>query len=171
VFVGIEVATWNVQRESRQKSAIFTERLEDDLRREGLRRDCQLEYYDEVRAAGEAAAAALDGTRPLSNGALLVHACRATQYWQTPSQRATYDELVSTGSIGLIMDHRLVALAVSTFGNARALDTAADALRKDPQTLRLLRRRLADTDTLLSDISRNNRNLREGLAAIAKDAP
>ena len=37
--------------------------------------------------------------------------------------------------------------------------------------LRLLRRRLADIDTLLSDISRNNRNLREGLASIAKDAP
>jgi hypothetical protein len=37
--------------------------------------------------------------------------------------------------------------------------------------LRLLRGRLADIDTLLSDISRNNRNLHEGLAATAKDAP
>jgi hypothetical protein len=36
--------------------------------------------------------------------------------------------------------------------------------------LRLLRGRLADIDTLLSDISRNNRSQREGLADIAKDA-
>jgi hypothetical protein len=50
-------------------------------------------------------------------------------------------------------------------------EAAPDALRKDPQTLRLLRRRLADIDTLLSDISRNNRSQREGLAATAKDAP
>jgi hypothetical protein len=35
----------------------------------------------------------------------------------------------------------------------------------------ILRRRLADIDTLLSDISRNNRGQREGLAAIARDAP
>jgi hypothetical protein len=37
--------------------------------------------------------------------------------------------------------------------------------------LRLLRGRLADIDTLLSDISRNNRSQREGLAATARDAP
>ena len=50
-------------------------------------------------------------------------------------------------------------------------DRAAEALREDPETLRLLRRRLADIDTLLSDLGRNNRNLREGLAAIAGDGP
>lgn len=228
VFLGIQAANWNAERETRQKAVVFTERLVDDLRREGLRRDFQLKYYDEVRVAGEAAAAALDGTAPTSNEALLVNAYRATQYVQTASRRATYDELVSTGSIGLVTDRRLVALAVIAFGNAssedlrlqgdespyralfrmsipielqRALarqcgdrftsdrgapvldypckptleasdvDRAADALREDPQTLRLLRRRLADIDTLLSDTRRNNRNLREGLAAITGDAP
>jgi hypothetical protein len=181
-----------------------------------------------VRAAGEAAAAALEGTTPSSNEALLGNGYRATQYMHTASQRATYDELVSTGSIALVTDRRLVGLAVATYGNSssedlrlqrddspyralfrmsiaidlqRALarqcgdrfasdrdapvldypchpaleasevDRAADALREDPETLRLLRRRLADIDTLLSDISRNNRNLREGLAAITGAGP
>lgn len=34
-----------------------------------------------------------------------------------------------------------------------------------------LRRRRADIDTLLSDLGRNNRSLRDGLAAIAGDEP
>ena len=228
VFLGIQAANWNEQRETEQKAAVFTERLIDDLRREGLRRERQVTYYNEVRVAGEAAAAALEGTTPSSNAALLVNAYRATQFMHTASQRATYDELVSTGSIALVTDRRLVALAVATYGNSssedlrlqrddspyRALfrmsvpidiqrvlarqcgdrftadrgapmldfpcqleleasdvDRAAEALREDPETLRLLRRRLADIDTLLSDLGRNNRNLREGLAAIAGDGP
>lgn len=228
VFLGIQAANWNEQRETEQKAAVFSERLIDDLRREGLRRDRQVKYYNEVRAAGKAAASALEGTTPSSNEALLVHAHRATQYMHTASQRATYDELVSTGSIALVTDRRLVALAVATYGNVssedlrlqrddspyRALfrmsvpidiqrvlarqcgdrftadldapmldvpcqpqieasdvDRVVEALREDPETLRLLRRRLADIDTLLSDLSRNNRSLREGLAAIAGDGP
>jgi hypothetical protein len=34
-----------------------------------------------------------------------------------------------------------------------------------------LRRRRADIDTLLSDLGRNNRSLRESLAAIAGEGP
>jgi hypothetical protein len=228
VFLGIQVANWNVERETRVRSGIFTERLADDLRREVLRRDIQLAYYGEVRAAAEAAVAALEGSSPQSNEALLVNAYRATQYWHNVSQRATYDELVSTGSIGLVTDRRLVALAVSTFGNvsaddlrhqrdespyralfrmsipndlqrtlarqcgdrfppgsdgrfldypcqlalqASAIDPAAETLRSDPQTLRLLRHRLADIDTRLSDLNAISRRLREGLDATGKSSP
>ena len=34
VFLGIQVANWNAERETNQKSAIFTERLKADLRGE-----------------------------------------------------------------------------------------------------------------------------------------
>lgn len=228
VFLGIQVANWNAERETRQQSELFTARLKGDLHRESRRRDFQVRYYEEVRTTAEAAAAALDGSKPSSDVALLVNAYRAPQFLQTPSQRATYDELVSTGSIGLIKDRRLVALAISNYGNtdaealllqrdespyralfresipyemqralarkcgdrltsdqesdllaypcqpaleASAIGAAAGALRADPQALRLLRRRLADIDSFLSDITRNNRRLKEGLAAISKDSP
>ena len=36
VFLGIQVANWNAERDTRQKSAIFTERLKTDLRGEDL---------------------------------------------------------------------------------------------------------------------------------------
>jgi CII-binding regulator of phage lambda lysogenization HflD len=55
--------------------------------------------------------------------------------------------------------------------DAAAVDAAAAALRSDPQALRLLRRRLADVETQLSDLGRNNGNLLRGLAVIGKEAP
>lgn len=228
VFLGIQVANWNAERETRQKSAVFTQRLMADLQAEAQRRARVIAYYREVATAAEAAADALSGKRPASNEALLVNAYRATQYLQTASQRATYDELISTGSMGLITDRRLVKLAVVSYGNVQsnnirlqadespyralfresipndlqrvlasrcgdrvdpaiphvllaypcqpglapvAVDAAAQALRQDPQTLRLLRRRLADIETQVSDLERINRNLLIGLERIEKGLP
>ena len=55
----------------------------------------------------EQAVDALEGRAPLSDEALLVSAYRATQYKQRLRRRATYDELISTGTIGLIRDPTL----------------------------------------------------------------
>lgn len=228
VFLGIQVANWNAERETRQKSAVFTARLQADLHDEWQRRQNAMAYYRNVRTAAEATAAALGGTSPMPDEALLVNAYRATQYLQTPSRRASYDELISTGNIGLIEDRRLLGLAVSAYGStgtdnlrlqgdespyralfrevvptevqralarhcgdrfvpgdtehvldypctpgldATAAAAAAQALRDEPQALRLLRRRLADIDTQLGDVSRLNRRLIAGLEAIDKGAP
>lgn len=72
-----------------------------------------------MRDATEAAADALSGKAPLSNEAFLVAAYRATQYKQQgASRRATYDELISTGNIGLIEDRKLLSLAVRAYSLA-----------------------------------------------------
>ena len=115
VFLGIQVANWNAERESRQKTAVFTARLRDDLRVEAWRYRFLLAYYQDIRDATEAAADALSGAKPLSNEAFMVNAYRATQYKQGASRRATYDELISTGNIGLIQDRKLLALAVRAY--------------------------------------------------------
>lgn len=111
VFIGIEVANWNAERETKNKSVVFTERLKADLRAESWRYQFLLAYYRDVRDATEAAADSLSGKASLSNEAFLVNAYRATQYKQGASTRATYDELISTGSIGLIKDRKLLDLA------------------------------------------------------------
>ena len=116
VFLGIQVSNWNAEREDRLKSAVFTERLKADLRAEGWRYRLLLEYYRDVRDATEAAADALSGKVALSNEALLVNAYRATQYKQGAITRATFDELISTGNIGLIKDRKLLAFAVRAYG-------------------------------------------------------
>ena len=118
VFLGIQVSNWNADSETRQKSDVFTARLRDDLRIEAWRYQFLLAYYRDVRDATEAAADALSGTAPLSNEAFLVNAYRATQYKQGASRRATYDELISTGNIGLIEDRKLLSLAVRAYSLA-----------------------------------------------------
>src|SRR5689334_3057862 len=118
VFIGIQVANWNDARLTRQKSGDFTARLAADLRHESWRYQFLLAYYSDVRDATEAAADAISGNKPLANEAFLVAAYRATQYKQGASRRATYDELISTGNIGLIEDRKLLNLAVRAYSVA-----------------------------------------------------
>lgn len=115
VFLGIQVSNWNAARVDRQRGAEFTERLRADLREERWVYDFMLAYYGDVRDAAERAVLALEGTAPLSNHDLLVAAYRATQYREGNRRRATYDELVSTGSLGLITDERLLRGAAEVF--------------------------------------------------------
>jgi hypothetical protein len=115
VFLGIQVSNWNAERENRQKAGVFTARLKDDLRAEAWRYQFLLAYYRDVRDATEATADALSGKAPLSNEDFLVKAYRATQYKQGATRRATYDELISTGNIGLIEDRALLSLAVRAY--------------------------------------------------------
>ena len=112
VFFGIQVANWNEDRLTRDKAAVFTARLKEDLRAEAWRYQFLLAYYRDVRDATEAVADAVSGKAPLSNEAFMVNAYRSTQYKQGASRRATYDELISTGNIGLIEDRKLLNLAV-----------------------------------------------------------
>ncbi len=115
VFMGIQVANWNEASSTRAKGETFTEQLKTDLRAESWRYQFLLEYYRDVRAAAEAAAAAIEGKVVMGNEALLVNAYRATQYKEGISRRSTYDELVSTGNIGLIADREFRQLAVRTY--------------------------------------------------------
>jgi hypothetical protein len=115
VFIGIQVANWNESRLTRAKAAVFAARLKADLHQEAWRYQFLLAYYSDVRDATEAAADALSGKAPLSNEAFLVNAYRATQYKQGASTRSTYDELISTGNVGLIEDRKLLNLAVRAY--------------------------------------------------------
>jgi hypothetical protein len=118
VFLGIQVANWNEDRLTRAKAEVFNARLKDDLRAEAWRYQFLLAYYRDIRDAAEATADALSGKAPLANEAFLVNAYRATQYKQGAARRATYDELISTGNIGLIEDRELLQLAVRAYSVA-----------------------------------------------------
>ena len=135
VFLGIQVSNWNAERETKQKSAVFTARLKDDLRIEGWRYRFLMAYYSDVRDAALAAADALSGKRPLSNEAFLVEAYRASQYKQGSSWRATYDELISTGNIGLIDDPKLLRLAVRAYGSATIDNAVKEGLESPYRAL------------------------------------
>ncbi len=122
VFIGMQVSNWNAQRATDQQSEIFTARLKADLRMEDWTYQFLISYHREVLANANRAVDALDGKAALSDEALLVSAYRATQYRNRNRQGATYDELISTGSIGLIRDQSLRDTAmrlytIQTFDN------------------------------------------------------
>ncbi len=122
VFIGIQVSNWNEQRETDQRAAVFTARLKADLRGEDWNYQFLLAYNREVLANSNRAIDALEGTAPLPDEALLVSAYRATQYKNRNRRGSTYDELISTGTIGLVHDPELRDIAIrlyniSTFDN------------------------------------------------------
>ena len=110
VFIGIQVSNWNEERVTSIRADAFEQRLRSDLREEAWSSQLLLQYNQEVLANAERAVAALEGKATLSDEALVTTAYRATQYKQKGRRRSTYDELTSTGAIGLIRDRRDAAL-------------------------------------------------------------
>jgi hypothetical protein len=117
VFIGVQASNWNADAETERKSAVFTERLKSDLRVEAWGYELQVGYYGQVLRNATAADDALTGKTPLSDEALLIAAYRATQYNSYIRRRATYDELTSTGEIGLVHDDALRTLAMYTYSS------------------------------------------------------
>lgn len=67
VFLAIQAANWNQEREARSKAAIFTVRLHEDLRYELWGEQVLIEYYSAARKHAELALQALSGKHPLSD--------------------------------------------------------------------------------------------------------
>ncbi len=115
VFLGIQVSNWNAERVSNKQSEIFTERLRDDLRVEAWRFTALNLYYDDVVINTKRTMDTLEGRSTQSNEALLISAYRATQYSEFIQYRATFDELTSTGNMGLIKDPALRKMAAEIY--------------------------------------------------------
>ena len=115
VFVATQVTNWNDARRTAERAEVFTARLTDDVRYEHWANAWLIQYYREVLRNAEVAAAALSGDTTLTDGALLIAAYRVTQYKANERARATYDELLSTGQIGLIADDTLREAAIGVF--------------------------------------------------------
>jgi len=139
VFLGVQAANWNEDREQDRKSAVFTERLKTDLRAEAWNIEMQIGYHEQVQANARRAADALSGRDPLPDEALLVAAFRATQYNDNVRQRATYDELTSTGDLGLIRDYALRKLAMNVY-TTQVFDWFTDEGRTSPYRAAFRRR-------------------------------
>ena len=115
VFIGLQASNWNEERETEGKAARFAESLKADMRAEAWGYEYQIQYYGNVHSNAKQTLDALTGKVPLADEALLISAFRATQYNENVRRRATYDELTSTGAIGLIRDPILRATAMRLY--------------------------------------------------------
>ncbi|HET6565580.1 MAG TPA: hypothetical protein VFG52_09230 [Xanthomonadales bacterium] len=115
VFLGLQVNDWNESRIEDRQSAEYTERLLADLRLEAWNYDTMIAYLRDVQSNADRALEVLEGSSVASNEQLLIYAYRATQYSDSVRRRATFDELTSTGKIGLIRDPFLRDVAASVY--------------------------------------------------------
>jgi len=112
VFVGIQVSNWNESVSTQRKAEQFSARLVDDIRYEAWNYEFLIEYYDDLHDNAERAIDALTGDSTLADEAFLISAYRASNYGFAERWRATFDELIATGDIGLINDEKLLATAI-----------------------------------------------------------
>jgi hypothetical protein len=117
VFIGTQVSNWNAEREMAQRAAVFADRLKADLRVEAWGYEYLIEYNKDVLANAGRALAAMTDESPLSDEQFVIAAYRATQYEFQDRRRATYDELVSTGSISLIANQDMRETAIIVYSS------------------------------------------------------
>ena len=115
VFIGIQVSNWNEERATARQAVVFTARLTDDLRKEAWAYESLINYSRQTNANQRRVLDAMAGDLALSDEQFVIGAYRATQYKDFNRYRSTYDELVSTGNIGLVTDQTLRESAVSLF--------------------------------------------------------
>ncbi|MEQ9315075.1 MAG: hypothetical protein RLN72_04430 [Henriciella sp.] len=115
VLIALQVSNWNEDRQTRERAGDLSQRLAEDMRYEAWSYEYLIAYNEDVRASAKATIDALTGDDPLTDEQFLINAYRATQYKYNDKNRATFDELISTGEIGLIADGRLRTTAISLF--------------------------------------------------------
>ncbi len=107
VFIGIQVANWNEARAGEKQAEVLLHRIYADVNSDILSVNAELEYQAAVRNYAMTAVDALNGVNDVSDEQFVIGAYQATQINNAWSNRATYNEMVSTGQINLIKNEDL----------------------------------------------------------------
>jgi hypothetical protein len=119
VFVGMQVSNWNADRADKRRGEAYVERLSRDMEADLTARRGEVQYYAAVLESVVRANALLADPRS-SPEALVVSAYRASEITYSPPSRATWDEIVSSGDIGLLPPEAVDSGMINYFG----LDTS-----------------------------------------------
>jgi len=101
VFVGIQVANWNEHAREQRRALAYTERLASDLAKDLEARRAIKAYYGAVLASVERANSLLSSP-DADPRQVVIHAYRASEIIYAPQTRATWDEILTAGDIGLL---------------------------------------------------------------------
>lgn len=101
VFLGLQLGNWNEARADRQLGRDYTVRLIADLEHDLSAVRTLIGYYDDVTQSIEDADRMLASSDPEPK-ALVVAAYRASEFTYNPKRRATWDQIVSSGDLGLL---------------------------------------------------------------------
>jgi hypothetical protein len=124
VFIGMQVSNWNQAQADARLGREYVKRLTRDLGGDLAEVRREIAYYDEVLKS------TLETDRLLADAAsdprqLVVHAYRATEVSYSAPVRATWDQIVSSGHLGLLPPHAVE----SGLSQYYAFDTTQDTYR------------------------------------------
>ncbi|HEX4800286.1 MAG TPA: hypothetical protein VFU91_03810 [Sphingomicrobium sp.] len=107
VFLGMQANNWNEARLDRNRGQQYRQRLIDDLvaNDEDFRQ--RTVYYRQVHDAGYAALQDLRRSKSADPVAFLLKSFKAANILPRSTQRATYQEILSAGALGLVGDESI----------------------------------------------------------------
>ncbi|MDQ3159726.1 MAG: hypothetical protein M3Q51_01740 [Pseudomonadota bacterium] len=124
MFLGIQVANWNQAQADARLGRDYVKRLTRDLKEDLAGAEAQSAYYgavlDSVRKADE-----LLGEQDPDPRELVIYAYRATEVAYIAPVRATWDQIVSSGHLGLLPGDAVA----SELARHYAFDSAHDIYR------------------------------------------
>ncbi len=109
VYLGIQVANWNDEKAGEAQAKVLLNRIYNDLNNDLLSIETELKYQAVVRNYSMTAIDALNKENSVSDEQFVIGAYQASQINTAWSNRATYNEMLSTGQINLIKNEELKA--------------------------------------------------------------
>lgn len=125
VFLGIQVSNWNEQRADARLGRDYVQRLIRDLGQDQAATRAQGTYYADVLESVQSTDALLRSANP-DPRELVVNAYRATEITYIPPMRATWDQIVSSGHLGLLPP----GTVESGLSNYYSFDSGQDVYRQ-----------------------------------------
>ena len=120
VFIGIQASNWNEDRQNASRTQNYYSRLIDDLDSERRALFARLDYMVVTDRHAQSALATLSDPSAKKTSKFLVAVYQASQIWTYSVQRATYDEILSSGVAEAIPEPELRTHLANIFLNAEA---------------------------------------------------
>lgn len=120
VFIGIQVSNWNEDRQRASQTQSYYARLVGDLESERRALVARLKYMDVTESYGLSALESLENPDSTDTSDFLIATYQLSQIWTYSVQRATYDELLSSGIADAVPDPQLRTNLANVFLNAEA---------------------------------------------------
>ncbi len=107
VFIGIQVSNWNAAQQRAATADVFEARLIGDIRNEIGVIENRIEIYTDILTIADRLAVEITGPADALGPDFLRDAHFATSLWRFRRTQDTYDELLTSGELGLIADTKV----------------------------------------------------------------
>ncbi|GAA0853940.1 hypothetical protein [Aliiglaciecola litoralis] len=107
VFMGLQVTNWHAEQVGEQQAQVLLKRLSVDLKNDHDAMMSVVNYHIVVKQYAMRAVDALNGENAIKDEDFVIATYQASQINPAWSNRATYNEMLSTGQINLIKNEPL----------------------------------------------------------------